>query len=147
MAISSLVFGEAFIDLISGTLDWVTSGATTYKVQLTDDAATPNKDTGANLSDVGNRLGGADQTADKDVAESTPTKSGGTLTVDVADASYTWSSVASGTAGGVTFYQNTGTDSTSALICINDFSGGNVTANGSDITVTPSANGIFTIAY
>jgi len=43
------------------------------------------------------------------------------------------------TVGGVVFYH------TDTAICLSDFSAGNLVTDGSDVTVTANANGVFKI--
>jgi hypothetical protein len=145
MAISSLVHGEGLKALGMGTILWKAAGGSTMELMLCLDAYTPNKDTHDFLDDASaNRVGG---TSDQALTLSDPTYAAGTAKYDSSDATETWSSVASGTVGGVVTHKETGVESTDVIMCTNDFSGGNITANGSDIEVTPHADGLFKITY
>jgi hypothetical protein len=71
----------------------------------------------------------------------------GTVAVGTFDhANVTFTAVSGASVESLTYYKNSGTDSTSPLICnIDSATGLPVTPNGGDITWAPHANGVFQI--
>jgi len=111
---------EAFL---AGDIDWAVD---TIKVALVSSSYTPNTSTDQFWSTASSAVIGTPQTlASK------------TLTAGVADAAdVIFTAVSSGTVSKLVIYKDTGTDSTSPLICVIDTASGlPVTANGGDITI------------
>jgi hypothetical protein len=72
------------------------------------------------------------------------TESAGVITFDAADTGLTWSSVTDAAdVGGAIVFNDTGTAGTSPLISFNDAT--DLVTNGSDVTLTFNASGIFTL--
>lgn len=145
MAIANIVYGRGIKALGMGDVLWKTTGGSTMKKQLTLDSHTPDKNAHEDRADVSaDKVSG---TTDQTITATDPTFATGTATFDVSEATLTYSAVASGTVGGTIAYKDTGAAANDLLVCQNDFSGGNIVANGSDIEVSPSASGLFTITY
>ena len=136
-------YGSFWEDLFNGNLD-----LSNLKAQLTLDAETPDFDNDDRLNDVeANKVAG---TTDQALATLSITKdtTNNEVELDFSTTSETWTSVASGTVGGIIVYDDTGaTSADKELVCALAFSGGTITANGSDIQVTLAGEGILKVTY
>ena len=145
-------YSQGLIEVVDGTLDWKTTPSVTWKAQLTQSSYSPNKETHEDLADV---------SASKVTGTTDQTLTGANLgnpTEDLAnnrvEMDYTttlvWTSVGPGpaeTVGYVIFYHDDGgVAANSALLCFCDFVS-NITTNGSDITVTINAEGVWALVY
>lgn len=106
------------------------------------------RDEGANALDLTNEIDLADVVSGH-VAESSNLASTtvGVVAAGVFDhANVTFSAVSGASCESIDYFKETGTDSTSPMICnIDSATGLPVTPNGGDITWTPSASGVFQI--
>lgn len=140
-------YSNGLNQMAQGAILWKASGGSTVKAQLTVSTYALDKEAHDNLSDVSaSKVSG---TTDQTVALSDPAEdaTNNQVELDSSAASVTYSAVASGTTGEVIVYKDSGVAGTSTLISYNDFSGGDITANGSDITVTWNADGILALVY
>lgn len=147
---ASGVYSQFLIDMPQGTIVWKASGGSTIKAQLTDSSYTfdnTNAETHDYRNDVeGNKISG---TTDQTLTLVDPAEDTTNDRVELDSSSdLTFSSVASGTCAAVILYKdNGGASSADELIAYLDFSGGNITANGGDITVQFNAEGCVAFGY
>jgi len=136
---ASGVYWTGIAALVNGDVAWDTSD---IRAQLTANTYTPNFVVHDYLNDVsGSKMSGTTD-ADLTMTAATVDTAEPAVECDNAEAggTTTWSSVASGTTSGCVIYNNTGTASTSVLLCWNEFTTAKA-ANGSDIEVTWAAEG------
>lgn len=148
MAVASKVYPNGINSLCQGDITWQTTGGTALVAVLVQDSYTYAAAHNAR-DDLTEASGGT--YAEQALTELDPTVDTGNDQVefDTSDATVTFSSPANAqTIGGVAVCSDGGGGtSTDLLICICDFTGGNVTSDGSnDIVVTPGAEGWFKIA-
>lgn len=137
-------YGNVGLALANKEIDW---SADTVRMMLVT-GYTFNKDThiylddGPRASEVANGNGyttdGAALSTKTETYDSTNDR------VEFSSAAVTWSA-SSISATGAVLYVDTGTDSTSALICYIDFEG-TETSVSADFTITPNADGWFYIS-
>lgn len=113
----------------------------TVKIALVTSAYTANIDTHANFSDITNEVTGTGYTAGgatlgSKTATQDNTNDRGVL--DAADVTWTTSTI---TARGAVVYKDTGTGSTSKLMCYIDF-GADKSSSATDFTIQFSTSGI-----
>jgi hypothetical protein len=140
----AVVYAQGLVNILTGTQNWPTDG---WKAMLTLDSYAVNQETHQFLDDVS--ASRASGTTDQALTEVAPAVDTGNNRVEM-DASNdpVWSSVTIGqSVGEVICYFDTGTPATSPLISYNDFSGGDIPCNGSDITVQFSAEGVWAVGY
>ena len=149
---ASFLYGPGALRLIIGnaqttTIDWPND--TNVKAALSTSTHVPNKD------DVFYDDAGADDLLDGELSGTGYTAGGdalGTQTVaydsandrvefDAADAA--WTGIDAGTAAQATVLKDTGTETTSPVICNVDTGGFPVVTNGGDLTIQWNAEGIF----
>ena len=123
-----------------GQLD-LDAGGTDVRVILYDEGSDALDIT--NDQDLADRAAGARIAVSSAVTSKTVgTVSNGTFDHD----NVTWTSVSGASVESLDYYNHTGTESTSQLICnIDSATGLPVTPNGGDITWTPSASGVFQV--
>lgn len=141
MAVTVAAYGLAQQSLVNGEIDFDTD---TIKVMLCTSAYTPNQDTHRYKSDVTNEVTGTGYTAGgATLASKTVTYTTGTntLTLDAADPSWATSTI---TARYAVFYKDTGTASTSPLICYWNF-GADAVSSAATFTLQINASGILTL--
>lgn len=141
MAVTAKVYGLAMKSMLNKEIDY---DSDTIKVMLCTSSYTPNQDTHQYKSSVTNEITGTGYTAGgATLASKTVTYDGGTntLTLDCADPQWTASTL---TARYAVFYDSTGTDSTSPLICYWDF-GADVSSSSGTFTLTIDAAGLLTL--
>lgn len=117
----------------------------TIKLSLHTSTYTPNADTHVDFADVTNEVSGTNYTSGGETITCTVTETGGTVTVDGSNA--TWSQSGSGfnDARYAVLYKDTGTASNSPLIGYIDFTSDKGNVDG-DLTVQWNASGIFTLS-
>lgn len=128
-------------DIMDGSIDLNTDD---IQVALVTSSYTPNIDTHDNFDDITNEVSGTGYTAGgADLANEA-------VTVDTTDDEgvfdaddVTWSS-STITARGAVLYKNTGTPSTSKLICYFDFGSDKVSSSG-NFTIAWNAEGILNL--
>jgi len=151
MTVAAGIYGnllyEAFIGTLSGSLD----SETLVKGALVTDTHTPDFDADQDVADLDNELTDGDYaravltTTDLDVGVAVA----GTFRFDAVDTSYGSTvtiGVTPGAAMGHAIHLNTGVDSTSELIVMQDFGTGASSSNGS-FTVAHHTDGIFRVDY
>ncbi len=127
-------------ELMEGTIDLKDD---TIKVALVTSSYTPNAGTHTHFDDVTNEVSATGYTAGgATLASKTVTTSSTKAVFDAADVS--WTITGSVTAAGAVVYKDSGTSSTSPLICYFDF-GENKTATDGDFDITWSSSGIVDI--
>ncbi len=130
--------------------EWDVTPGIVYKMQLTQSSYTPDKEVHDFLDDVsGDKVTG---TTDATLTGSDfviPTEDVGNNRVEMDyDNTVVYSSVAGAeTVQYVIIYYDSTVAATSSLICFLDFSGGTIVTNGSDITITFNAEGVFALDY
>jgi len=145
MAVSSLVYPEYIKAGTMGTITWKTSGGTTMEMCLVLDSYTPSEAHNAR-DDLSEPTGGS--YAPVSISPTDPAIDTGSDLVkyDVSDATVTFLSPStSQTIGGVAVHTDGGgASSGDLLVCLCDFTLGNVVSDGStDIVVTPGSGGLF----
>lgn len=118
MAVSSKVYGPALLSLWNAELDWDTQ---TFKAMLCSSVYSPNQDTHRYKSDLTGEVTGTGYTAGGVTLTSktiTYDATSNTVTLDCADPSWSASTI---TARYLVVYRDTGTASTSPLVCYVDF--------------------------
>lgn len=141
MTVTAKVYGLAQQSLANKEIDFDTD---TVKVMLCTSTYTPNQDTHRYKSDITNEVTGTGYTAGgATLASKTVTYTSGTntLALDAADPSWASSTI---TARYAVFYVDTGTSSTSPLICYADF-GADVSSTANTFTLTLDASGLVTL--
>lgn len=141
MAVTGKFYGLAMTSLLNGQINYPTA---TVKAMLCTSSYSPNQDTHRWKSDVTGEAVGTGYTAGgKTLTSKTITYTAGTNTtaIDAADPSWTTTTV---TARYMVFYVDTGTASTSPLICYVDF-GSDVTSTGGTFLGTIPSAGIATL--
>lgn len=144
MAVTSKVYGPAFISLFAGQINF--TGATA-RAMLCTSTYVPNQDTHRFKSDVTGEVTGTGYTA-RGVALTTKTASFNTstnvLTLSCDSPAWATSTI---TARYLVFYMDTGTDSTSPLLTYVDF-GANQSSSANTFSYVVPSTGIaqFTVA-
>ena len=137
---ASGLYGITFLNALKNTLA-LDLDSDTLKVMLVTSSYTPNFGTHDFKGDVTNEVSGTNYTAGGATLGSvTLTQSGGTITFDAADTS--WSSATISDARGAVIYDDTLTDD--PLIAYIDFGADYSSSNGT-FTIAWNASGIFTI--
>jgi len=140
MAVTAYFYAKFFENLLNGDVAGLDSA--TVKVMLTTSSYTPDQDAHDFKDDVTNEVSGTGYTAGgATLASKTVTPVANVVTFDAADTTWSSSSI---TARRAVVYVDTGTPSTSALICWIDF-GEDETSDNGDFTIQWNASGIFTI--
>jgi len=142
MAEGDITFYNSYkVDVVAGTIDW---DADTIKCALLT-GHTPNIDTHDFWDDVsGDEESGTGYTAGGETLTSkTNTEDTTNDQADVDAADVTWSGLDVGTPSHAVIYKDTGTPSTSPLICYVEIS---TASNGGDYTISWNAGGIFTLS-
>lgn len=143
MAMASGVFGltleKFFIDTLGDSLE-----AEDNNIMLVTDTFTPDFDTHDFRADVTNEVSGTGYTAGGKAYTGTEiTLSGGVLTFDAADVSWTSSTI---TARGSILYRTTGVAANDELFMAHTF-GSDVSSTSGTFTVAWNASGLFTLDY
>ena len=139
MAVTAKLYSKVFEAAFNKEIDL---DSDTIKVMLATSAYTPNQSTHKYKSAITNEVSGAGYTAGgATLTSKTVGASGLTYTFDAAD--ITWSS-STITARYAIFYVDTGTASTSPLLCYWDFGQDEISSSGNH-TLTLSGSGIFTV--
>ena len=139
MAVTSKMYAKGFEAVFNKEVDLDTDSV---KVLLATSAYTPNQSTHKYKSSVTSEVSGTGYTAGgATLTSKTVGTSGLTFTFDAAD--ITWSS-STLTARYAVFYIDTGTASTSPLLCYWDFGQDEISSSG-NFTLTLSSSGIFTV--
>ena len=149
MAIANHVNRNGLVKLFSGDITW-DSGGSTVKLQLMEDSYVPGTATFRDVHDYLNDVSGYNPTSALAMAVTpqAPQTAAGKVYLDPSTGSVTFTSVGgSETIGGTVCYKSSSTASNSPLITLNDFSGGNVTANTSDIDYTLATNGVAQFSF
>jgi hypothetical protein len=149
MAISNLLNRQGLVSLLDGTIVWDTGGDV-VKCQLMEDSYVPGAATFRDVHNFYDDVSGYNPTSALAMAVTlqAPQTAAGKVYLDPSTTSLTFTQVG-GTedvGGFVTFYSS-GSAATSPLISLHAFSGGAVTANGSDIQVTFDANGFVKFSF
>lgn len=135
-----LTLEKMFIDTAGQSLE-----AETHKVLMVTDSYTPAFDTHDFRDDVTNEVSGTGYTTGGTTLTSTEiTLSGGTLTFDAADVSWTSSTISNAMAA--VGYFNVGSAATDQLVYLSDFVTAASTSSGT-FTIQWNASGIFTLDY
>lgn len=143
MAMASGVFGltleKFFIDTLGDSLE-----AEDNNIMLVTDTFTPDFDAHDFRADVTNEVSGTGYTAGGKAYTGTEiTLSGGVLTFDAADVSWTSSTI---TARGSILYRTTGVAANDELFMAHTF-GSDVSSTSGTFTVAWNASGLFTLDY
>ena len=149
MAIANHINRSGLVKLFAGDITW-DSGGSTVKLQLMEDSYVPGTATFRDVHDYLNDVSAYNPTSALSMALTlqAPQTAAGKVYLDPSTASVTFTSVGgSETVGGVVCYKSSTTASNSPLIALNDFSGGNLTANGSDIDYTLATNGVAQFSF
>jgi hypothetical protein len=134
-------------ECVKGVFTWKTTAGSAFKAMLTKSTYTLDKEAHDYLDDVS--ASRATSTTDQALTEVDPAEDAVNNRVEM-DASndLTYSSVpATQDVGEVIVYYDSTVASTSTLMSYNEFSGGDITCNGSDITVQFSADGVWALVY
>jgi hypothetical protein len=129
MAVTAKVYGKLPLSAVNWSSD-------TIKVRLVSSAYTPDQDAHQFLSSVPTGVGTDQTLGSKTNAYDSSTN---TIAFDAADAVFT---ALTGTFRYAVIYKDTGTGSTSPLVCYVDF-GLDTTASAQDLTVLWNSSGIF----
>ena len=141
MAVTALLFGNLFETVFRGEIDWDDD---TIKVALTTSAYTPSQTTHDYFNDVTNEVTGTGYTADgATLGTKTSTLSSNTFTLDAADITSDWTT-STITARIAVVHKDTGTASTSPLICYVD-AGADVSTTAGTFSILWHADGIVKI--
>lgn len=139
MAVTSKMYAKGFESVFNKEIDLDTDSV---KVMLATSGYTPNQASHKYKSSVTNEVSGTGYTAGgATLTSKTAGASSLTFTFDAAD--ITWSS-STITARYAIFYVDTGTASTSPLLCYWDFGQDEISSSG-NFTLTLSSSGIFTV--
>lgn len=146
MAVTALLYGKLFANCFGGetagesvAIDLLSD---TIKVALTTSSYTPNQDTHEFFDAVTNEITGTGYTAGgATLGSKTLAYASKVSTFDAADTSWTTSTL---TARYAVVYKDTGTASTSPLICYINF-GADVSTTAGTFLITWNASGIFTV--
>lgn len=139
MAVSAKMYSKGFEAILNKEVDLDTD---TIKVMLCTSSYTPAQTTHKYKSSVTNEVSGTGYTSGgATLSSKTVGTSGLVFTFDAAD--ITWSS-STITARYAVFYVDTGSGSTSTLLCYWDFGQDEISSSG-NFTLTFSGSGIFTI--
>ena len=138
---ADVIFNSFKRDIMNGSIDLDTD---TIKVALVTSSYTPNQDTHDNFDDVTNEVSGTGYTAGGQALANKAVTADNTDNEGVFDADdVTWSS-STITARGAVLYKDTGTASTSKLICYIDFGADKISSSG-NFTITWDAEGILNL--
>ena len=138
---ASGLYGITFLNALKNdlALDLDDTTADRFKVMLVTSSYTPDFGTHDFKTDVTNEVTGTGYDAGgKSLTSVTLTQSGGTITFDAADVTWTSSTI---TARGAVVYDTT---TSNALICYIDF-GADKSSSAGDFVLTFNASGIFTL--
>lgn len=141
MAVTAFLYGKVFEALTSASINW---SSDTIKVSLHTSSYTPAQDTHDFFNDITNEVTGTGYTAGgATLGSKTATYTAGTNTTayDAADTSWTTSTI---TARYAVVRKDTGTASTSPVICYVDF-GADVVSSGGTFQITWDAAGIWSL--
>ena len=139
---ASGLYAITFLNALKNDLavDLDDTTADRFKVMLVTSSYSPNFGTHDFKADVTNEVTGTGYSAGgKSLSSVTLTQSGGTITFDAADVTWSSSTI---TARGAVVYDDSLTND--PLICYIDF-GADKTSTAGDFTVTFNASGIFTL--
>jgi hypothetical protein len=118
----------------------------TIKVALVTSAYTPSATTHDYFNDITSEVTGTNYTAGgATLASLTLTESGGTVTFDAADVTWSYNATGFSNARYAIVYKSTGTAATSPLIGYVDF-GADKGNTSSDLRIQWGASGVFTVA-
>lgn len=138
---ADVIYNSFKRDIMNGSIDLDTD---TIKVMLVDSTYTPDQDTHLVKTDVTNEITGGGYTAGGTALATKAVTVDNTDNEGVFDASDTVWSTATITARGAVLYKDTGTASTSPLICYFDFVTDKA-ASGADFTIQWNAEGIINL--
>lgn len=142
MAVTAKVYGKALQAIVNKEVDF---GSDTIKVALCTSSYTPNQDTHDYYDDLTNELTDGSYTAGGEtLASKTVTYDSGTNTVTLDCADVTFSALTSTGIRYAVFYGDSGTDSTSPLLCYMDF-GANQDVSAQDFILVIGASGLLTL--
>jgi len=153
MAVYNKLNRKGLQKLCMGDINWKAAAGSNMKVQLIEDSYTASTSDFENTADFVNDVSTYDPTSSTPQAltEVDPNiASAGKvyLKTSSAQTSVTFTSVGgTESIGGIYVFKSSGAASTSPLLGLNDFSTGNITANGSDIQVTFNANGLIRFSF
>jgi hypothetical protein len=138
---ADVIFNSFKRDIMNGSIDLDTD---TVKVALVTSSYTPNQDTHDNFDDVTNEVSGTGYTAGGSALANKAVTADNTDNEGVFDADdVTWGS-STITARGAVVYKDTGTASTSKLVCYIDFAADKVSSAG-NFTIAWNAEGILNL--
>lgn len=142
MAVTAKVYGKALQAIVNKEVDF---DSDTIKVALCTSSYTPNQDTHDYYDDLTNELTDGSYTAGGEtLASKTVTYDSGTNTVTLDCADVTFSALTSTGIRYAVFYGDSGTDSTSPLLCYMDF-GANQDVSAQDFILVIGASGLLTL--
>lgn len=139
---ANILYNSAKKDLITGAIDLDTD---TIKAMLVTSTYSPNMDTHTKKSDVTNEVSGTGYTAGGVTLASITVTQDNTNDKAVFDAADLSWSTATITARGLVIYKDTGTGSTSPLLCYLDF-GSDVASTAGTFSVQFSSSGILALS-
>lgn len=145
MAVSSLVYPEYIKAATMGTITWKNSGGTAMEMCLVLDSYVPDEAHNAR-DDLAEASGGSYVPVSITPSDPAISVSTNLVKFDVDDGTVTFDSpTASQVIGGCAIHTDGGgASSGDLLVCLCDFTLGNVVSDGTtDIVVTPSADGVF----
>lgn len=135
---ADVIFNSFKRDIMNGSIDLDTD---TIKGMLVTSSYTPNQDTHDNIDDVTNEVTGTGYTAGGQAFANKAVTVDNTDNEGVFDADNLVWTTSTITARGLVVYKDTGTPSTSKLICYFDFGSDQISSSG-DFTFAPNAEGI-----
>lgn len=138
---ANIIFNSFKRDIMNGSIDLDTD---TIKVALVTSSYTPDQDAHDNFDDVTNEVSGTGYTAGGAALGSKTVTVDNTDNEGVFDAADTVWTTSTITARGAVLYKDTGTASTSKLICYFDFSSDQISSSG-DFTIAWNAEGIINL--
>lgn len=139
---ADVIYNSFKKNIMNGSIDLDTD---TIKVALVTSSYTPNQDTHEDFADVTNEVSGTGYTAGGASLANKAVTADNTDNEGVFDADdVTWST-STITARGAVIYKDTGTPSTSLLICYLDF-GSDKTSTAGNFTIAWNAEGILNLA-
>lgn len=143
MAVTAKVYGKAMQAIVNKEVDFDTD---TIKVALCTSTYTPDQDAHDYFNDITNELTDGSYTAGGEtLASKTVTYDSGTNTVKLDCADVTFSSLTSTGIRYAIFYRDTGTGSTSPLLCYMDF-GANQDVAAQDFILVIAGSGLLTLS-
>lgn len=138
---ANVIYNSFKRDIMNGSIDLDTD---TIKVALVTSTYTPDQDAHDNFDDITNEVSGTGYTAGGAALGTKTVTADNTDNEGVFDAADTVWTTSTITARGAVLYKDTGTASTSKLICYFDFSTDQISSSG-DFTIAWNSEGILNL--